>query len=938
MKINHSKYNLSNDFIDEIVKSSAGFLSSKEFDKLFELFDAEIGKYNFTRSGESNLLRIIFSLYDKRTFFIDALHYPHFVEIVAAIAFNSNYLSDIVVRNPEFLYQIFNSEYLNRNVTMESLEREIQTGAEKFKSFNSKLNFLKSLKRRYILKLGLLDILFRHEIINVTESLSILAKATSAKLFELCFNETIKKYNADFSSEYCIVALGKLGGNELNYSSDIDLIIFFDKNESNGNSKKDFQEVLSESVHLFVQSSTNITDKGFLYRVDFRLRPDGRNSPLARSLTDYLRYYETRGEDWEKQMLIKQSYCGGSRKLYHQFNDFIESFIYAPLLTSSVIAKVKSMKDNIERQTESALNVKTFRGGIRDIEFSVQALQLIYGSKIKGIRSPNTLDALKLLHKNEILTTAEFEVFTEAYIFYRKIEHYLQLQNDQQTHTIPTDENIVKGLANYLNLPGTENFHSQLEIYRADVRKIYLSIVKYDEAATENEVGSFTAEFTNKSKAEKNLQYLSKGIGLLGQKEFDSRTIKLFEEIKPTIVEKIRTASDPDMVLDNFTKIISRAPLKSIWYSELKNPQFMTAVINICAYSQRAVDLLVQNKKMLDLLLSQQIFRADFFKMDNIGELIKLHLILACNFANKLIGHEEVSKILAGWVINKINRIMTEFNPPENYFLAGLGSLGSSNMGFASDIDLLVISEKIDREGEIQNLFQKILEVLRKEFFPLPVDFRLRPEGKRSQLVWDINGYKDYLQKRILPWEIQALTKIKFIAGNEKLFNEFVTGVIVRMEKFEQDSMLNDVRSIYKKFHAENLSGFNNQINLKKQKGGLFDIDYTIQYLIIRKPEIFKESLGENIENKGEIIKNHYFYKDDISTLVDNYNFLKKSEMAMQNILGVNNSNLPIDEKKQKLLGDYLGIKFEDFISLIINKLNVDQRIIEKILEINKQI
>jgi glutamate-ammonia-ligase adenylyltransferase len=243
----------------------------------------------------------------------------------------------------------------------------------------------------------------------------------------LCYQEILTKYKFNKpANRFVIFSLGKLGGNELNYSSDIDLIAFYDKNLL---SIKRFTIIkfLTETILLFIETASKKTGYGFLYRVDFRLRPDGRNAPLCSSFTEYLRYYEMRGEDWERQMLIKANYLCGSRSLYDKFFNYATVFIYPGSFTISPIEQIRKLKVSIEKRIKSDENIKLVAGGLRNIEFSIQALQLLNGGKDLTIRIGNSLSAIEVLKAKNILTNEEAIVFTEAYIFYRRGEHYLQV-------------------------------------------------------------------------------------------------------------------------------------------------------------------------------------------------------------------------------------------------------------------------------------------------------------------------------------------------------------------------------------------------------------------------------------------------------------------------------------------------------------------------------
>ena len=332
--------NLSEEFFTRLVEISAGYMTSESFDKFIVILQSEVANHYFTRSSESNLLRIISAMYDKHSFLTDSINYPHYIEIIVVISTNSDYLTDILVRNPEYFYWIVNPSNLESKLNFEEFEKSVNVSLGFYKTFSAKLNFFRTLKRKEILRIGLKDILSLSSLEDTTEELSILAKVITAELFELCLEEIKSKHQIkNIQSSYCIIGLGKLGGNELNYSSDIDLIIFYDKDQTI--KSKNYSELLTEAIYLFIECVSSITSSGFIFRVDFRLRPDGRNSPLCRSFREYLDYYESRGEDWERQMLIKAGFIGGNLNLYNQFINYLSYFIFPASFSSSPTEQIK---------------------------------------------------------------------------------------------------------------------------------------------------------------------------------------------------------------------------------------------------------------------------------------------------------------------------------------------------------------------------------------------------------------------------------------------------------------------------------------------------------------------------------------------------------------------------------------------------------------------
>ena len=274
---------ISEDFENYILEFSAGVISSNDFANLINLFETEINNYYFTASSEANLIRILQGMYDKVSFIKESIKYPHYIEILICIAVNSNYLTDILVINPEYFYWVVNPSNLNAKLNRVKYRKELSTILESYNSMQAKVRTLKSMKRKELLRIGLKDIYLKAPIEELTKELSILATQLSGELFTICYQEVLNKYKfSKIYGKYCLVALGKLGGAELNYSSDIDLILFYDK-ERKINRQKYFNEILTEAAQMFLKLSAEMTG-GFLYRVDFRLRPDGRNSPICRSI------------------------------------------------------------------------------------------------------------------------------------------------------------------------------------------------------------------------------------------------------------------------------------------------------------------------------------------------------------------------------------------------------------------------------------------------------------------------------------------------------------------------------------------------------------------------------------------------------------------------------------------------------------------------------
>jgi glutamate-ammonia-ligase adenylyltransferase len=918
-----TKQIFSDKFIKDLAEISEGFLSEDQFEKLASLFEAETKKHYWTESSEANLHRILFTLYDRVSFLNDCLKYPHHPEIVITIAANSNYLTDIVVRNPEFLYQVFNPTYQNRSLAETEMFNEVNEGMSNFKSMRSKINYLKNYKRRTILKIGLNDFQGSADLQIITLSLSILAKVINSALFKICYNEVQIKHGTNFSDEkYCLCSLGKLGGNELNYSSDVDLILFFDENTKFGNhDDKQYFEILSETALLFIKHSTEITDKGFVYRVDFRLRPDGRNSPICMSLANYLRYYETRGEDWERQMLIKLNFISGSENLYMKFSSYLSSYIFPASFSIPPTVQIKRMKANIEKRLTGDDNIKLIPGGIRDIEFSIQALQLMNGGKYSQLKTGNSLEAIQRLTEINLLNKSEAEIYIRAYIFYRKIEHYLQLMNDRQTHVIPTEGEILKKLTVYLGFKNVQAFNKALAETKIEVRNVFNSVMTTGEEDVIRSTDLFgMINFNDKNKAAKNLAYLRTGTGLLKQKEFETKTIRLFTEFENELADFLSHSSNPDKVLDNLVKLISSVQFVSIWYAEFNNAPFFKLVLSLCEFSQRAVDLLTTNKSIGELLITRKVFEKNLNFANFSTE--QILFILSVQLAAKVISHEIFSETLTEYLYTKLKQLNANTKFPFSFFIAGLGSFGSSEMHYSSDVDLIVAAENITKHRDIQTTFQKYLSEAKEHLSPFTVDFRLRPEGKSSPLVWDIDTYAAYLKSRARVWEFQSLIKLNFVEGNKGLFERFKSDIkntlIMDVSKINHELI-----GISKKIQQQGFVNIKGDFNIKKNRGGILSIDFIVHSILMSNENWYTDNLGKGIIDKI----NYLIFRDnkfeDFSELIDVYHFYKTLELGVQNIFGTNLSSVPTENTKRQTL------------ALWMNEENIDQKIIQNRKTVN---
>lgn len=398
----------------------------------------------------NNWERFVQVLPDPGTHFREMLVQPRRLEILLGIFSVSQFLADTLIRDPSFLPWVTDPEVLQREFGVPALRREYDRFLDT--STEGRLNAMRRFRRREILRIGAKDLFLSAPMLRVTRELSALAQVLIQVAAEGVCEEIEERDSVrGLLSRCCLLAYGKLGGNELNYSSDIDLVGVYDPSmcdPADGSSARRFAR-LFEGVQ---RALTRHTPVGYVYRVDFRLRPYGRAGALALPCDAWLRYYREEARPWELQALLKARPVAGNLELGRRILEQVKPALCVARSADGVAATVRTMRENARRVHVPAgtLDVKTGVGGIRDVEFLVQALQLLHLHEFPDILEPNTVEALDRLERCGALGADHVRVLVESYTFLRRVEHFLQVFEDQQVHVVPDDEERLTRLARCL--------------------------------------------------------------------------------------------------------------------------------------------------------------------------------------------------------------------------------------------------------------------------------------------------------------------------------------------------------------------------------------------------------------------------------------------------------------------------------------------------------
>lgn len=925
----------SQNFYSYLESVTPGFFTDDEKNRIPEVFLAGRGKVLLTRETENNLLRILQSFYDPRTILRDCLRYPWFPNTLMQIAGHSNYLTDIVVRDPGPLYGFLTEGLLETPLDEKKLRKTLSESLVNYSVLEKQISYLKAVKRREMLKIALRDLLGIAELPLLLAEVSALARVITDTVFTLCHkHESLRVCGSEIPPEYTMIALGKMGGNELNYSSDIDLMVFYKRNKKAGR-KTEYFELLSSVIRLFSGVMSAPDENGFLYRVDFRLRPDGKSAPLCRTLNDTLRYYESRGEHWERQMLIKAGYISGSKKLYADFISYITPFIYPASSFISPLEQIRKIRGNILKANQNEMNIKLASGGIRDIEFGVQALQLLAGGKNPEIRTGNTLTALKKLHTHGLISQAEYDSLSATYGFYRRIEHYLQLMNDQQTHTIPAEGEVLDKLSSYLGYQGSKSFLKDVNSYKKEVKKFYRSVTGEEETVQQEE-GIDTIPFSDPVSAKKLYAYLKEGKSLIGERNFDTISLQAFAMVEPMILTLLRKADDPDKLLANMVKVLRQAAFPSVWYEQFRNEKFLEAFSALCMFDIRSMNSLPEDIYLQEKFLTGRVFEPD--ALANASNIREIYFILSIRLLLGMINTDDFSKELSSAIRNRMTSLLDQLIPDEternSICIITAGSISTGTMTFSSDADLIFIKSDDFNPPDLQERYFALLHELKIASFPLEIDSRLRPEGRTSVLIFGLSSYQVYLQKRARVWELQAMTKMSFLFGSRSLFDQFAEITAGRIAGLPPELISSEMLSMRKKLISDS-SALSSAIELKRGKGGYVDLEFALQFLILRNSAYFAQILGVELNRLITFFAvRQIITSEEGETLRANYSLLKSAEIFLQILEPSAKVKFRSESKSLPVLARFMGYDSPEALVKEMNKiLNENSLLLSRYLE-----
>ncbi len=740
---------------------------------------------------------------------------------------------------------------------------------------------------------------------------------TTSNLAECAINTSIDYWNTwlvdafgqpvdvqGYPQSFIVIGMGKLGGGELNVSSDIDLIFAYaSEGDTNGEKSISNQDFFTRLAKKLIAAIDEITEDGFVFRVDMRLRPFGGEGALVSNLDALEEYYQNNGREWERYAWIKgREVTGGS-----QVSKLLKPFVFRKYLDFGAFASMRDLKIQIQRDVNSKGmhdNIKLGRGGIREIEFIAQVFQLIRGGQDASLQVKPTLTVLELLKNKGLLPEKTVTELSEAYVFLRNLEHRLMYVDDAQTQELPKNDEAKARIAKAMGFADWEAFLAKLNAYRQQVQQHFdatFSDANISQNGGENALELEKSIWNGAIAEQESVPALQK-MGFIEAAETLRRLNTLhqtsryrqlpelsrqrFDALMPLVISQAAEMQNADTTLMRIIDLLESICRRASYLALLaEHPQAMQLLIKLCSSSPWLTNYLVQHPILLDELLDTRtlyaapdfsILRADLLarlaevkgdverEMDVFRHFKHASIFrFAAQDINGELSPEKLSDYLSE-LAQLILSVSLEVIWPNvrgkhlevpKFAVIGYGKLGGKELGYASDLDIIFLYD--DDASEAGEIYARFAQRINNWFNSLTsagllyeTDMQLRPDGNSGLLVSSVAAFKEYQMQKAWVWEHQAITRARFVAGDKQIGDAFEKiRIEVMTQQRDNDALKLEVQSMREKMRsAQHIEA--NMFDIKHSIGGIIDVEFLVQYLVLANAKQYPELTG-NIGNIG---------------------------------------------------------------------------------------
>ena len=841
-------------------------------------------------------------------------------EELFAVWYASPFIKRVCISQPRWLYKLLAENELQNNCDVNKYRKVLQPIIESANDVEVLQQLLRQQRTAAFARIAWRDLQQYTTVEQTLHELSAFAEVCVQETLQWCFQWLQSRPHAsDFiktlQQNIVIFALGKLGGGELNFSSDIDIVIAYSENNqfTQDESAKTIEFYL-KVAQLFIKVLSEQTQDGFVFRVDARLRPFGDAGALVPSFLSIDLYFQTHGRDWERYAWMKARVIAGDVQLGEAFLQEITPFIYRRYLDYGAMQSLRDMKaliDNKACQEGAKENLKIGFGGIREIEFTAQMFQLIYGGKDSSLRISSTLKALQQLEKQGLLTTDWASDLSAAYVFLRKAENVLQLREDQQTHILPVEEKLRSNYAFSMGMQDWKTFYAEYKTQVNVVNGLYQSLLKVDDESGHKELNDnefekiwlqvdddeFCLNILNKHFSE-NAQQIYEHLHNFSQSNLVQKLVPIartrLDDLLPIFMLHLQGVEEPLAVTDRFLNILKKIVQRSTYISLLiENKNKLSSILVLIQASPWIAQYLATHPLLLDEVLRMD----EDYEPPSIDE---MHQQLAASLASVEEGLEEymgglrefknsqVIQIAAADVVEKYpimkvsdhlswlaeaclksalayayHELVEKYGKPTSVLnehaytpevlIVEYGKLGGLELGYGSDLDIVFLHNsegsvcetagtakgdgKIHNEVFFTRLVQRTIHILTTVMAGgkvFEIDLRLRPHGESGPVVSSVHAYENYLINDAWMWEIQALVRARAVTASKKMQSKFEN---IRRKVLSQARNHNDVQAAIIEMRNKMLNANKDKssvnFNIKKDTGGVIDIEFIVQFLVL---------------------------------------------------------------------------------------------------------
>jgi glutamate-ammonia-ligase adenylyltransferase len=733
-----------------------------------------------------------------------------------------------------------------------------------------------------------------------------------------------------------VIALGKWGGRELNYASDIDLVFVHDGDAT----------AATAAAGEFLRRMTTRSGDGFSYRVDTDLRPEGASGPLTRSLDSYRAYWERWAGVWELQAMMKARFVAGDPDLGAAFLDAVAPYVFPDTLGGDAVREIRAMKARTEALVGDG-ELKRGIGGIRDVEFAVQLLQLVHGRSDHALRSANTLDGLRLLGEGGYVAPDDAADFADSYRWLRTVEHRLQLYDLRQTHTLPADpptrERVAKasGYRDEPDATALASFEAALTTHRARVRRIHEELFYRPLLEAYADVPGDIADrvdrqlaafgFTDSTAARTALSELTGGL---------SRRSRAMQQLLPVMLGWLSETPDPDLGLAQL-RLLMASTTDQMAPILRDTPAVAERLCLLLGSSRLAARLVNRIPPALPWLGDDATLASDAFALGGavsrlavrearpaqIETLHRFHaerllhtamadlsgFIDAVGVGHRLAATSDAVVEAALAAASSSARADGHAVPP--MAVVAMGKWGGLELNYASDLDGLIVYRDVGdgADAGATRVAESLLSMLARSAVDLPVpvlDLDLRPEGKKGPLARSMASYRAYWSRWAETWERQALIRARPVAGDPSLGAEFADAA--REHAFPphlDDDQVREVRAMKARIEKERIPFDEDpEFHMKLGRGGMSDVEWVVQLLQLRHgDQIEAIRTPSTVEALGRLVHAGLLSAEDASALDAAYRFCATVRNRLYLRAGRARDSLPTDPEEAARLAVSLG-------------------------------